>query len=108
MNSYFNIRRKFSFEEKQLKEIEPEFYYVGLQTKTIRTLNIYSDSELITQLAALPANYEIEVLAAKKYPADRYHWRYLVKTSFGLVGWATIESTAMSSLDVEGIYYAGD
>lgn len=107
-NSEFTIRKKYRFEGNEIKEIVPEFYYVGLKTRTLKPLVIYTDEDQTIVLARVPENYEIEVLAAKKSKEEDWSWNYLLKTAFGLVGWTKIEAGKINSLDVEGIYFSGD
>ena len=108
INTTFNTRRKYSLIDGKFQEIKPEFYYVGLKTKTLKPITLYTDEYLTTQLAYLPADYNIEVVAAKQTAEYANKIKYLIKTEVGLLGWSTIETTAFRSIQVEGIMFLGD
>jgi hypothetical protein len=102
--SSFPVRRKLKLVEDDLIEINQPFYYVGIKSKTLKTIKIYQERDLMNLIATLPKNYEIEVLLCDDdYESDLY----LVRTSFGLTGWTKIEDGATSSTDIDGIYYLG-
>jgi hypothetical protein len=107
-NSMFNIRKKWKFNGSEFEEVKPDLYYVGLKTKTLQPLTLYSDQELTTQFANLPANYDIEVLVAERPDKFTTTWKYLIKTSFGLVGWTYAKGGQVRPIDIEGIYFNGD
>jgi hypothetical protein len=108
-NSEFNMRKKYVFQDKKVTELFPELYYVGVNSYTLRPITIYSDWELSNKLAELPANYSVEVIAAKKPAPKIWKWKYLIKTSFGLIGWCKIEVNQDSlGGDIKGMYYKGD
>ena len=101
----FNLRQKFKLEGSSfVEEIQP-FYYIGLPSKTLREVKIHSDKELTKVIATLPANYEIEVLLAEKPFANKI---YLVRTNFGLIGWAALKVDQYKSVDIEGLFYNND
>ena len=108
INSAFNKRRKYSFNGTKFEEVKPEFYYVGLKTKTLKPLTIYTTADLNAKLAQLPANYDVEVLVAQRNENYGSNSKYLVKTAVGLVGWAEIEAGPFVAIDVEGIKFLGD
>jgi len=55
------------------------------------------------EVAKLSAGSSIEVLLAD--PAE--YFRYLVKTSFGLVGWVEFEMVYLDD-QIEGLFFKGD
>ena len=107
-NSMFNQRRKFTFDTKKFTEVKQPYYYVGLKGKVQRTpvdegtvvVTLYADKTKTQKVAVLTEGSEIEVLLS-----DDPKW-YLVRSSFGLVGWVEIPSSAMFTNI--GLYYAGD
>jgi len=106
VNSNFNLKRKLTFIDNVIKEVEQPQYYVGLKTKTLNPITLYKTKELKNEVAKLPENYKIEViLAQSSYKLDEY---YLVKTEFGLIGWTKVKAGQYKSIDIEGIYWAGD
>ncbi|WP_422360875.1 hypothetical protein [Reichenbachiella sp.] len=103
----FDVRRKFEFIGGKLKHVDQPMYYVGLKSKTMKPITVYSTTKLETIIAKLPANYEIEVLLSKK-PFNQTRALYLVKTGFGLVGWSTLTAGQYKAVDVKGLVYVGD
>lgn len=102
-NNMFNKRRKFKFENETIREIDQPFYFVGLQTKTLKTIKLHSDKSLDNILATLPANSPIEVVAAEYANECQY---FLIKTSFGLLGWWKLDN--FNSREIAKLFYAGD
>ena len=106
VNSNFNLKRKLRFEENNISEVKQPHYYVGLKTKTLKSIKLYQTKQLNEVVATLPANYTIEVLLAEtSHESEDY---YLIRTDFGLIGWAKIKSGQYQSIDIEGIYWNGD
>ena len=106
VNSNFNHKRKFSFEEDKITEVKQPYYHVGLKTKTLNPLTIYRSKHMYDEVATLPENYKIEVVLAESN--HQYEGLYLIKTDFGLTGWAKIKAGQYQSIDVEGIFWNGD
>jgi hypothetical protein len=101
----FNLRRKYTYDGKTFKEDKQPFFYIGLKSVTLKEVKLFSDKELTTPLAVLSAGYEIEVLLAEQ-PFDNKV--YLVRTSFGLTGWAALKAEQYKSIDIEGLFYNND
>ena len=101
VNSMFNIRRKYELSEGELKEVVQPFYYVGLKTITLKSLELRSETDNKEIIAYIPKNSEIEVLINKVN-------HYLIKTSFGLIGWAEITDVPINETPIKGLYRAGD
>lgn len=101
-NNMFNERRKFEVTGNRVREVPQPFYYVGLGTVTTRPVQLYSSLSKNEKdvVAQLPKGAKIAVLVNKGE-------HYLVKTSFGLVGWVHIPSYEYQTA-IEGITYAGD
>jgi len=102
----YNLRKKYQFDGRTFKEVNQPFYYIGLKSYTLRQVELFSDIELTQKLATLPKHYDVEVLLAsndKRFPSN-----YLVKTSYGLVGWAHLKSGQYQSIDIEGLFYNND
>jgi hypothetical protein len=106
VNSNFNLTQKYKMENGTLTEIKQPYYFVGLKTKTLRPLKLYSDKTEKEIVAELPTGYEIEILLAESgYDQESF---YLAKTPFGLIGWLKIKAGQYKSIDVEGIFWNGD
>jgi len=99
----FEIRRKFKIEDNKLIEIQQPFYYVGLKTRTLKPIELYNDLNWGIKIADIPANYEIEVLLAADKGEIQKKTPFLIKTSFGLVGWADITVPYIEFDEIEGI-----
>lgn len=103
-NNAFNMRRKFRVENNELKEEEQPFYYVGLKTKTRKSIKLYDSRELSNPIATLPPSYDVEVLIN---PKDTR--LFLIKTQFGLTGWFEAKHLfPRGQCAIEGLYFAGD
>lgn len=99
-NNMFNERRKFKVMGNRVREIPQPFYYVGIGTVTTRPIKLYSSLSKKEVVAQLPKDAKIAVLVNKGE-------HYLVKTSFGLVGWVHIPNYEYQT-PLKGITYAGD
>jgi len=105
-NTMFNERRKYTYNGKQFEEVKQPYLYVGMKT-TVQPLGsekspliLYADKSQKTRVATLPVGSEIEVLLQ-----EPNEW-YLVRTSFGLVGWTKV---MMGAYDTQiGVRFAGD
>jgi len=106
VNSNFNITQKYKIENETLTEIKQPYYFVGLKTKTLTPLKLYSDKTEKEVVAELPTGYEIEILLAENgYEQESF---YLAKTPVGLIGWLKIKAGQYKSIDIEGIFWNGD
>jgi hypothetical protein len=103
----FDTRKKYTLNNDKLEHVQQPFYYVGLKSKTLNPVSIYQSKNLETKIASLPANYEIEVVFSEK-AFNETEALYLVKTAFGLTGWAMLKAGQYKAIDVEGLIYKGD
>jgi len=101
----FDVRQKFEFTNGKFLEVKQPYYYVGLKSKTLNTINIYQTKDCKKLIATLPKNHEIEILLTDESFTPSF---YLVRTSFGLVGWAKLRAGQHESIDVEGLFYNND
>ncbi len=116
MNRMFNIHKKFKIVGETVKEVTQPFLYVGIKGKVLKPVKLFSKKNNMGNLVAqLPIGYEIEVLLAEEdYAKDEYSYgypkNYLVRTSFGLVGWLKLnedDSYYMNPV-IKGLGYMGD
>lgn len=98
-NNYFHERKKYKLVDDSLIIVEQAFKYVGLKTTTKGLLKLYADKNQTNLVAALPIGADIEILVND---GDYY----LIKTSFGLVGWW--QFNGYRSELIEEIYFKGD
>jgi len=83
-NNMFNIIRKYEIIDNTFAEVEQPYYWVGLQSKLLQDVTLYSDTCMINPVANLTKDQEVMVLL-------NYNDLYLIKTPFGLTGWIRIE-----------------
>lgn len=103
----FDARKKYVLKNGKINYVEQPFYYVGLKSKTLNPITIYQTKNLEMEIASLPANYDIEVILSDKV-FNETEGLYLVKTAFGLIGWAKLKAGQYKSIDVNGLIYKGD
>lgn len=104
-NNMYEKKTKYKFEDNNIREVKQPYYHVGLKTQTLKTITIYSDESCTTPLATLPKKSEIEVIAAKE-SEDELEFSFLIKSSFGLLGWWKLDS--YYSQKIEYLYFHGD
>ncbi len=109
MDTTFNERHKFVWKDGTFVEVKQPFLYVGLDSTTITSVILYSERDFQHSVAQLPANSPVTVLLNVSGTDD-----YLLKTPFGLVGWAKIPSGGLTpdgdpmAIVINGIYFLGD
>jgi hypothetical protein len=105
-NACFELKQKYELRDDKLYAVRQPFYDVGLKTKTQKAIKIYSDKEQTEVLASLPVNYDVEVLLAD---GDAINELFLLKTSFGLVGWVKVKTYGKPDVvDIKGLQFYGD
>jgi hypothetical protein len=99
-NNMFDKRRKFSLNQNRIFEVQQPYYYVGLETKVKKRIELYSTPQQSEVIHSLSKGSKVTVLLNK---GDLY----LLKTSFGLVGWIQIPYGSQEA-SIENLYFAGD
>lgn len=99
-NRMFKIRRKFRIVNDRFVEVKQPYFFVGLQSKTVKDITIFSDTLIQEPVAYLPEASDVTVLL-------NTHDYYLIATPYGLTGWTKI------AIDDDGrtiydIFRAGD
>lgn len=107
-NDFFKKKRKFQFKKGEVIEIEQPFYYIGLTTKTLNTVELYQSKELKSKVATLPANYDVELLLVEPGYDDSKEIFVLVRTKLGLVGWVKLDPFNYNDMSFDGFYFHGD
>ncbi|MBN1182578.1 MAG: hypothetical protein JXR62_07075 [Bacilli bacterium] len=110
INSYsihFPTRKKFSLINNEIIEIKQPFYSVDLDSYALNPIVVYSDIDLKKKLATIPKNGKIEVLVCVDSNSSKDSNIYLVRTDFGLIGWAKLRVKQHESFDVKGLLYNG-
>ena len=105
-NTNFDAKRKYIFRENNIQELKQAAYYVGLKTKTINPITLYHTKELKNVVARLPKDYNVEVILAET--THKFEDFYLIKTDFGLLGWAKIRVGQHKGVDIKGLFWSGD
>lgn len=99
-NKMYDTRRKFKVLKDTLFEVIQPLYYVGINSKALADISIFSDTDMLNQVAIVPKGSSVFVVANR----SEY---YLIKTHFGLLGWTFIPNGSQHT-NLEGIYFAGD
>ncbi|MCL7487459.1 MAG: hypothetical protein M8357_04700 [Desulfobulbaceae bacterium] len=84
LHSMYDQRRKYVLLNGKIREVQQPFMYVGKESELSENIIIYSSQALQDEVGYLPAGAKVSVLLADND-------FYLIKTSFGLVGWMKIE-----------------
>jgi hypothetical protein len=100
-NNMFNSRKKYVLKDELLEEVIQPFYYVGLKTVTTQMVKIYSSKLQKNIVAILPEKSQVEVILNEGE-------FYLLKTPFGLLGWARVPESLSTNSPLKGLYFAGD
>lgn len=100
-NNTYNQRKKFERVKDKFIEVKQPFYYVGLASKTLKDITLYSGFDQRQIVTKVPKGTSIDVLL-------NYNDYYLLKTEFGLVGWLKLEATGQEATIIDGLYYFGD
>lgn len=117
LNKMFNQRMKFQFANGRVTEVKQPYYYVDVRGELLKPVRLYSEKENKGELiATLPVGYEIEVLLSEadtpvsEYGYEELKTNYLVRTTFGLVGWLKLgeDDTYFMNPIVKGLGYYGD
>jgi hypothetical protein len=102
MDTTFNERRKFEWRDGSFVEVKQPFLYVGIESTTITSVILYSERNFQGSVAQLPAGSAVTVLLNASGTDD-----YLLRTPFGLVGWARIAPEQTATV-IRGLYFQGD
>jgi hypothetical protein len=108
-NNLFDKRRKFQIKSDTISEVTQPFYYVGLQSVTLKDIVLYKDKTSTEVVASLPKGYKVEVLLAEfgrpDFETEEY---FLVRSEFGLVGWLRLNRDEPWDSVIKGLFFAGD
>lgn len=100
-NNFYNQRSKFELKGEKFVEVKQPFYYVGLDSKALRDITIYSDKKQTLPVANIPTGTKLSVLLNE---GDFY----LIKTQFGLLGWVRYKPERLDDNLIEGLFFMGD
>jgi hypothetical protein len=100
-NKHFLERRKYLIQDNKVIESKQPYLYVGLDTKANRNFPLYASVTGGETIASIRKGDKIFVVLNE---GDNY----LVRSSFGLLGWVQIDPGNQESAVIEGIYFAGD
>jgi hypothetical protein len=107
-NSHFTKRRKYAASPDGLRELPQPFYSVGLQTRAIKPITLYSSPKEDAVVAQLAAGHAIEVVLTDDQPDKQSRTCFLVRTPMGLLGWVWVPSSQFRADTIEGISWWGD
>ncbi|MFP2929778.1 hypothetical protein ACLESO_32215 [Pyxidicoccus sp. 3LG] len=91
---FWNRRDKFALDAKKAKlsEVPQDLYAVGVEATVKTSFPLARTRTEKTPVANLAQGSKIQVLAAGRTGGS--NWMYLVKSSTGLLGWATAKDIA--------------
>ncbi|HKV12658.1 MAG TPA: hypothetical protein VJ725_31220 [Thermoanaerobaculia bacterium] len=99
-DTMFDTRRKYVLEGNKLVEVKQPYYWVGLESKTLKDVALLSTKGGKEVVARLPKGSALTVVLSEE------DW-YLVKTPFGLMGWLKVDVTQQAEV-IEGLFFRGD
>jgi hypothetical protein len=102
VNNMFNQWRKWTIENDNLKEIKQPFYYVGIESRIKKDIDIFYDIKMTSIVEHIRKGTLVNVLM--NYNNDYY----LIKSEYGLTGWLKIPNGSKEETILDGIFYAGD
>jgi hypothetical protein len=101
-DSWFDKRRTFTVDGGDLRELRQPFYYVGLETKTLKQIIVFSSEGFSEETRVVPAGTPITVLLND---GDSF----LLKTDHDVLGWWRPRSTSpQKAEEIEGLFLRGD
>ena len=101
-NTWFDMRRKFAVEGGNLRELTQPFYYVGLETKTLRQINIFSTWGGGQPIGVIEKGAPVTVILSDG-------WTFLLKTDHDILGWWRPQNMSQQRAEeIEGLFYRGD
>jgi hypothetical protein len=108
-NNLFNKKRKFQIKSDTIAEVVQPFYYVGLQSVTLKDIVLYKDKTGNEVVASLPKGYKIEVvLTDYGRPDFELEDHFLVRSEYGLMGWVRLNKEESWDKTIKGLFFAGD
>jgi hypothetical protein len=107
-NNMFTKRTKYLFSDTGIMEVHQPYFYVGLSTHTLAPLTLFDSPKENQIIAQLPKGTPVEVLLTDDARDERRRTCFLIKTPFGLLGWAWIPETQYKAETIEGISFWGD
>jgi hypothetical protein len=100
-SSMFDQRRKFTVYGGKLAEVRQPFYFVGLESRALMDLDLLSAKGSRSAVVRVPRGDPVTVLL------NDGEW-YLLKTSFGLLGWYKLQVESQFAAEIEGLFFAGE
>jgi hypothetical protein len=101
-DSWFDMRRKFTVEGGNLREVKQPFYYVGLETKTLRQIPVFSTQGCSEYIGRIEEGAPVTVILSDGVT-------FLLKTDHDiLVWWRPQNMSQQRAEEIEGIYVKGD
>ncbi len=108
-NNMYTEREKYLVKSEGLIEVQQPYSYVGLKSKVIKPLTLYSTPDKGSAIVAqLPKGSDVEVLLTDGKRSNNSEMSFLVKTPFGLLGWVWIFESQYDAEAIEGISWWGD
>ena len=100
-DSWFDMRRKFAVEGGNLREVKQPFYFVGLETKTLRQIPVFGTQGGGEYIGRIEEGAPVTVILSDGAA-------FLLKTDHDILVWWRPQITQQRAEEIEGIYFAGD
>jgi hypothetical protein len=91
---FWTRRDKYQLDNarRELICVDQYAYYVGLTVEVSKGFRIYRDQEFKNEVALLSDGSEIEIVLCDNKGYQYLEYRYLIKSSSGLLGWTNYET----------------
>ena len=107
-NNLQSIKRKFVFRNGNLTELSQPFYYIGIQTTSLKDQTIFSDTKLTSELYKISKGSVVTIVGLQSISgSNSYQELYVVASEFGLVGYVKADYDQKQT-QFSGFFYAGD
>jgi hypothetical protein len=100
-DNMFDTRAVHCLVGAELRPVAQPFNYAGFKSKALKELTLYSDKTASSAVTRIAKAQFVEVVLQDG------DW-FLLRSRFGLTGWAKLATDTQTATEIEGFYYAGD
>jgi hypothetical protein len=102
-DSWSDMCRKFTVEGGNLREVKQPFHYIGLETKTLKQIHLYSNQGCTEMMSGwIEAGSPITVVLSDG-------GTFLIKTDHDVLGWWRPQNPSnQKATEIEGLFFRGD
>jgi len=106
INSFFDLRQKYSAIDGKFRHHRQNYQYVGLKTKALIDLELLEFPNGDITVTTVKAGENIEVLISAI--SDQGYNVFLIKNDFGIVGWYELTVDGFYGAHIESLFFRGD